>query len=58
MINLWFEESYWAYTNGVVSGPEKVVRNFIKSLEQENISYTINEDKYEFYLNLSLRFNK
>ena len=48
MINLWFEESYWAYTNGVVSGPEKVVRNFIKSLEQENISYTINEDKYKF----------
>ena len=48
MINLWFEESYWAYTNGVVSGPEKVVRNFIKSLEQENVPYTINEDKYKF----------
>ena len=42
MINLWFEESYWSYTNGVVSGPEKVVRNFIKSLEQENVPYTIN----------------
>ena len=48
MINLWFEESYWAYTNGVVSGPEKVVRNFIKSLEQENVPYIINEDKYKF----------
>jgi len=48
MINLWFEESYWSYTNGVVSGPEKVVRNFIKSLEQENVPYTINNDKYKF----------
>ena len=48
MINLWFEESYWAYTNGVVSGPEKVVRNFIKSLEHENVPYSINKDEYKF----------
>jgi len=48
MINLWFEESYWSYRNGVVSGPEKVVRNFIKSLEQENVPYSINKDKYKF----------
>ena len=48
MINLWFEESYWDYTNGVVSGPEKVVRNFIKSLEHENVPYSINKDEYKF----------
>jgi len=48
MINLWFEESYWTYRNGIVSGPEKVVRNFIKSLEQEKVPYAINEDKYEY----------
>ena len=58
MINLWFEESYWSYTNGVVSGPEKVVRNFIKSLEQENVPYTINNDKYKFNFSWLRIFNR
>ena len=47
MINLWYEESYWAHTRGVVSGPEKVVRNLIKSLDLMNIPYAINENKYK-----------
>ena len=37
MINLWYDESYWAYKNGILSGPEEVVRNTILALEEENI---------------------
>ena len=48
MINLWYDESYWAYKNGILSGPEEVVRNTILALEEENIEYSINEDKYSF----------
>tara|TARA_B100002019_G_scaffold156991_1_gene135183 strand:- start:1810 stop:2682 length:873 start_codon:yes stop_codon:yes gene_type:complete len=46
MINLWYEESYWGYKNGTLSGPEEVVRNTVLALEQENIPYAINEQKY------------
>ena len=46
MINLWYEESYWGYKNGVLSGPEEVVKNTISALKKENIKYSINEDKY------------
>tara|TARA_B100001059_G_scaffold169935_1_gene169852 strand:- start:519 stop:1391 length:873 start_codon:yes stop_codon:yes gene_type:complete len=48
MINLWYDESYWAYKNGILSGPEEVVRNTILALEEENIEYSINDDKYSF----------
>ena len=48
MINLWYDESYWAYKNGTLSGPEEVVRNTILALEEENIEYSINDDKYSF----------
>lgn len=44
MINLYYEESYWA---GAMNGPHKVVHNLIKSLRQENIQFAINEEKYE-----------
>jgi len=55
MINLWYEESYWAHRNGIVSGPEKVVLNLIKSLDQESVPYSINTDKYEH--NFLLQYN-
>lgn len=44
MINLYYEESYWG---GKMNGPHKVVYNLIKSLEQDNIQFAINEEKYE-----------
>ena len=47
MINLWYEESYWAHTGGRLSGPEMVVKNLIKSLDLKNIPYAINEDVYD-----------
>lgn len=48
MINLWYEESYWSYTGGRVSGPEKVVKNTIEALKQESIDFSVNEDKYSY----------
>lgn len=44
MINLYYEESYWG---GKMNGPHKVVHNLIKSLEQENVPFSVNEEKYE-----------
>ena len=38
MINLWYEESYWAHTGGKLSGPEMVVKNLIKSLDLMGIA--------------------
>ena len=46
MINLWYEESYWAHTGGRLSGPEMVVKNLIKSLELMEVPYTINDNVY------------
>ena len=46
MINLWYEESYWAHTGGRLSGPEMVVKNLIKSLDLKKIDYAINENVY------------
>ena len=37
MINLWYDESYWAYTGGKLTGPEEVVRNTISALDKENV---------------------
>jgi hypothetical protein len=47
MINLFYSESYWAYSSQT-NGPKKVVNNLIESLHQENIDYSINEEKYKF----------
>ena len=46
MINLWYDESYWAHTGGRLSGPEMVVKNLIKSLDLKKIDYSINENVY------------
>ena len=46
MINLYYSEAYWGHS-ATMNGPHKVVDNLIKSLEQEKIEYTINEEKYE-----------
>ena len=48
MINLWYEESYWAHAGGRVSGPEKVVKNTIEALKEECIDFSINQNKYSF----------
>ena len=47
MINLFYSESYFNYTNKMC-GPKKVVYNLIESLEQENIPYSVNKDVYEY----------
>ena len=46
MLNLFYSESYWGHSR-TMNGPQKVIYNLIKSLEQENIDYAINEEKYE-----------
>ena len=46
MINLYYSEAYWGHS-ATMNGPHKVVDNLIKSLEQEKINYSINEEKYE-----------
>ena len=46
MINLYYSEAYWGHSV-TMNGPHKVVDNLIKSLDQEKIDYTINEEKYE-----------
>ena len=46
MINLYYSEAYWCHS-ATNNGPHKVVNNLIKSLDQENIDYAINEEKYE-----------
>ena len=46
MINLYYSEAYWGHSQ-TMNGPHKVIDNLIKSLEQENIDYAINEEKYE-----------
>jgi len=52
MINLYYEESYWG---GKMNGPHKVVNNLIKSLNQENILFALNEEKYEH--NFLIQYN-
>lgn len=47
MINLWYSENYWAHTNGVMNGPQKVVSNLLSSLHQENVPFSINNDEYK-----------
>jgi len=47
MINLYYSEAYWGHS-ATMNGPHKVVDNLIKSFDQENIKYAINEEKYEY----------
>jgi hypothetical protein len=47
MINLFYSEAYWCYSQ-TMNGPKKVVNNLLESLQQENIEYSINEEKYKF----------
>ena len=53
MINLFYSEAYWGHSQ-TMNGPHKVVKNLLMSLEQENINYKINEEKYKnnFYFNM------
>jgi hypothetical protein len=54
MINLWYSESYWGHSR-TCSGPQKVVQNLIESLEECNIEYVINDDKYRY--NYLIQYN-
>lgn len=54
MINLWYSENYWNHTSKC-SGPKKVVMNLIEALEECNVSYAINEDKYDY--NYLIQYN-
>jgi len=47
MLNLFYSESYWGHTDKM-NGPKKVVYNLRESLEQENIPYAVNEEKYKY----------
>lgn len=47
MINLFYSEAYWGYSP-TMNGPKKVINNLIESLQEENIEYYINEEKYKF----------
>ena len=47
MLNLFYEESYWGGASRM-NGPQKVVVNLLKSLDQEKIPYAINEEKYKY----------
>lgn len=44
MINLWYEDGHYGAT---MSGPQKLLINLKESLEQCDVPYAINEDKYE-----------
>ena len=46
MINLFYEESYWMGSNRM-TGPRAVIGNLLRSLEDQNIPYARNEEKYE-----------
>ena len=47
MLNLFYSPAYWGHSK-TMNGPHKVVDNLIKSLEQENIPYAINEEEYKY----------
>jgi hypothetical protein len=46
MINLFYDPGYWGGSSRM-NGPRKVIDNLFESLEQENIEYAINVEKYE-----------
>jgi hypothetical protein len=45
MINLWYNTN--AYPPGVVRGPVKVLDNTIRALEDLNIPFSLNSEKYK-----------
>jgi len=45
MINLWYNENI---KSGLVRGPRKVLENLHDSLEEQNIPFAVNEDKYKY----------
>lgn len=47
MINLFYDSGYWGGSSRM-NGPRKVVDNLLNSLEQENIPYSINIEKYKY----------
>lgn len=46
MINLWYNEQ--AYPPGVIRGPVKVLDNTIMALEDLNIPFSLNNEKYKY----------
>jgi len=47
MINLWYSNGFWTQSDGRYTGPQIVVKNLIEALKQENIPYSVNENKYD-----------
>jgi hypothetical protein len=47
MINLFYDSGYWNGSSRM-NGPKKVIDNLLNSLEQENIEYAINVEKYNY----------
>jgi hypothetical protein len=45
MINLWYEN---AYSPGIVRGPVKVITNTIRALEECDINFSLNFERYEY----------
>ena len=56
MLNLFYSESYWGGASRM-NGPQKVVCNLLESLDQENIPYAINEEKYKFNFLIHYDYN-
>ena len=46
MINLYYSEAYWGHSQ-TMNGPHKVVKNLLMSLEQENVDFAINKEKFK-----------
>lgn len=47
MINIFYESGYWGGSSRM-NGPHKLIRNLFDSLDQENVKYAINEEKYKY----------
>ena len=46
MINIFYSEKYWGHSQ-TMNGPQKVVKNLLQSLDDCNVPYAINEEKYD-----------
>jgi len=47
MINLFYDPGYWGGSSRM-NGPRKVIDNLFNSLDQENVPYSINVEKYKY----------
>lgn len=56
MLNLFYSESYWGGASRM-NGPQKLVYNLLESLDQENIPYAINQEKYKFNFLIHYDYN-